>query len=78
MTTRVLQGFAFLVQTRTFVIYLAGITKFEHERKNVKDSGRSGKIIPSRRAVKKFLSSRLIMNSRRLNLVQLAPKVQVS
>ena len=78
MTTRVLQGFAFLVQTRTFVIYLAGITKFEHERKNVKDSGHSGKIIPSRRVVKKFLSSRLIMNSRRLNLVQLAPKVQVS
>ena len=78
MTTRVLQGFAFLVQIRTFVIYLAGITKFEHERKNVKDSGHSGKIIPSRRVVKKFLRSRLIMNSRRLNLVQLAPKAQVS
>ena len=75
---RLLQGFALLVQIRTFVIYLAGIIKFEHERKNVKDSGRSGKIIPSRRAVKKFLSSRLIMNSRRLNLVQLAPKAQVS
>ena len=71
-------GFSFLVQIRTFVIYLAGITKFEHERKNVKDSGHSGKIIPARRVVKKFLSSRLIMNSRRLNLVQLAPKAQVS
>ena len=66
------------MQIRTFDIYLAGITKFEHERKNVKDSGHSGKIIPSRRVVKKFLSSRLIMNSRRLNLVQLAPKAQVS
>ena len=75
---RLLQGFALLVQIRTFVIYLAGIIKFEHERKNVKDSGRSGKIISSCRAVKKYLSSRLIMNSRRLNLVQLAPKVQVS
>ena len=76
--TRILQDFAFLVQISTFVICLAGITKFEHERKNVKDSGHSGKIIPSRRDVKKFLSSRLIMNNGRLNLVQLAPKAQVS
>ena len=76
--TRILQDFAFLVQISTFVIYLAGITKFEYERKNITDSGRSSKIMPSCRAVKKFLSSRLIMNSRRLNLVQLAPKAQVS
>ena len=62
------------MQIRTFVIYLAGITKFEYERKNVKNSGPSGRIIPSRRAAKKYLSSRLIMNSRRLNLVQLAPR----
>ena len=75
---RILPGFALLVQIRTFVIYLTGITKFEHERKNINDSGRSGKIIPSCRAVKKYLSSRLIMNSRWLNLVQLAPKAQVS
>ena len=76
--TRIFQGFVFLVQIRTFVIYLAGITRFKYERKNLKDSGRSGKIIPSRRAGKKFLTSWLIMNSRRLNLVQLAPKAQVS
>ena len=61
--TRILQGFAFLVQIRTFVIYLAGITKFEYERKNLQDSGCSSKIIPSRRAVKKFLSSRLILDN---------------
>ena len=37
-----LSGFCVLVQ-----ISLAGITKFEYERKNKKDSGRSSKITPS-------------------------------
>ena len=39
--------FCFLVQIRSSVINLAGITKFKYERKNEKDSGRSSKTTPS-------------------------------
>ena len=42
-------GFCFLVQITAFVINLAGITKFNYEKKNEKDSGRSSKMTPSRK-----------------------------
>ena len=40
-------GFCFLVQITAFVINLAGITKFNYEKKNEKDSGHSSKMTPS-------------------------------
>ena len=41
--TRILQGFAFLCK----YLNLAGMTKFNYERNNEKDSGHSGKTTPS-------------------------------
>ena len=46
-TTKILQGIAFLCKLDLLLlINLAGATKFEYERKNEKDSGRSSTMTP--------------------------------
>ena len=42
---------------------LAGITKFEYERKNKKDSGRSSKITPSCKSVAYRLLCQLLVDN---------------
>ena len=45
-TTKILQGIAFLCKLDLLYLNLAEATKFEYERKNEKDSGRSSKMTP--------------------------------
>ena len=46
-STKILQGVPFFSNYGFYHLNLAGITKFKYEKKNEKDSGRSGKMKPS-------------------------------
>ena len=47
IATRILQDFAFLCKLGLLLFKVSGITKLKHERKNLKNSGRSNKMTAS-------------------------------